>query len=324
MGVNKMKKGLLITGLCLAVGMSTMLASCGKGDTKGFLSAQDAYGFGAVSTIKLLGSETSAAALASLSQASEAVSQADTTSSMDVKQHIGKFNEYFTALDSFLNKDVVSTTSETNSDALYSDYQTKLTIKGKDFDGNDTTYVMYYNETFTNQTVDHDDGDEVETIYHLTGVMVVDGKDYHLIGERSEEVDRDEQENELKIRAYADLSNLSTYVEMQQENSFETDETETEYVYSIYNNGQLIEKTEVEFGIENENNSVETEYELEFISGTGRGRYSIERELGVNTNVITVEYVINNNRGKFTIREIETGNEKKYEYTFSDGTTQVF
>ena len=129
----------------------------------------------------------------------------------------------------------------------------------------------------------------------------------------------------MKIRAYADIADKSSYIQMEQEYSIEDGETETEYVYSIYANGELLEQTAVEFETKNKNNKVETEYELEFRSGTSKGKYVLEREVQDNKTSIKVKYNIDGKTGVFHIREItdESGN-KKYEYSYSDGSKQVF
>ena len=306
-----MKKKFLVAGLCCAFSLPLLLSGCGKSNTKA-LTADEIYGFGAVSTVKLLGSETTAAALKSLSE----VAASDTQTG--VKGQLDKFNEYFLALDSFLGKDVVTTTSEENPDTEF-DYETKLTIRGKDFDGNDTQYVMYYTETQRNQAFDED---EVETLYSLTGVMVIDDVQYTLEGQRTMEQERDENESEIKIVAYQ--NDRANRIEMLQEHSTETGEVETEYVYSVFINNQLKESTSVEFEVENKRNKQETGYEIEFISGTKRGKYSIERETKNQVTEIEVEYNVDGQRGKFVIREIENQGQKYYEYTFSDGTKETY
>lgn len=309
-----MKKKILIAGLCAALSMPLALIGCGKSNDN-MLSATDVYGFGAVSTIKLLGSETAAAALKSFSEVAATDTQ---TQNNDVKAQIDKFNEYFLALDSFLGKDVVSTRAEDNPDAQF-DYQTKLTIRGKDFDGNDTQYVMYYTETEQTQIVDED---EVEKYYALSGVMVIDEVQYNLEGQRVTEEERGERETEIKIVAYQ--NDRSNRIEMIQEHSVESGETETEYVYSIYANNVLKEQTSVEFEIENKHNKQETGYEIEFISGTERGKYSIEREVKNNVTEIEVEYNLSGQIGRFVIKEIEIEGQKYYQYSFSDGSTKNY
>lgn len=310
-----MKKPIIGT-LCAALAMSAAvsLSACGTGEGA-LSSANDVYGMGAVSTARLLGSAMPAGSLRALGKARSAASGGDLINQAE------KFNEYFTALDSFLGDDVVNTETVKNSDENYP-YDFKMTINGKDFDGETVSYVMYYTETLYKTETDDD---EVENEYKLTGVMIIDGNDYPLEGERSEESEKDETESELKIRAYADVNDKTSYVQMNQEFSQETDETETEYVYSIYANGELIEKTKVEFETENKKNKTETEYELEFISGEGKGKYSVEREVKDSVTTMKVKYNIDGKSGVFHIREItdDDGN-KKYEYSFSDGSKHIF
>ena len=336
-----MKKKFLLVGLCLTMALSMALAACGgpKSTANVLSSPNDVYGMGAVSSVRLLGNNMSSSAVKTFSAVSattqmracgvELASSTIDNSEQEVKEQAKRFNEYFTALDSFLGDDVVSTITEANTDSNY-EYETKMTINGKDFDGETVTYTMYYTETLVKaDSADDEDADDVdeetENEYHLVGVMVIDGADYYLEGERSEETKKDESETELKIRAYADKTDKTSYIQMEQEYSVENGETETEYVYSIYANGKLIEQTAVEFEAENKNNKLETEYELEFRSGTSKGKYVVEREVKDNKVSIKVKYNIDGKTGVFHIREItdENGN-KQYEYSYNDGSNQVF
>ena len=336
-----MKKKFLLVGLCLTMTMSVALAACEDPEStaNGLSSPNDVYGMGAVSSVRLLGNNMSSSAVKTFSAVSattqmracgvELASSTIDNSEQEVKEQAKRFNEYFTALDSFLGDDVVSTITEANTDSIY-EYETKMTIKGKDFDGETVIYTMYYTETLVKaDSADDEDADdeheETENEYHLVGVMVIDGTDYYLEGERSEETKKDESETELKIRAYADKTDKTSYIQMEQEYSVEDGETETEYVYSIYANGELIEQTAVEFETETKNNKVETEYELEFRSGTSKGKYVVEREVKDNKISIKVKYNIDGKTGVFHIREItdENGN-KQYEYSYNDGSNQVF
>ena len=361
-----MKKKFLLVGLCLTMAMSMTLAACGglESTANVLSSPNDVYGMGAVSSVRLLGSNMSSSAVKTFSAVSastemgnsegESDSSTIDNSEQEVKEQANRFNEYFTALDSFLGDDIISTTTEVNTDDDY-EYEMKMTIKGKDFNGETVTYIMYYTETLAkadsavdedpsvDEDADDDNNDadidenadveedtdveeeETENEYHLVGVMVIDGTDYYLEGERSEESEKDESETELKIRAYADKTDKTSYIQMEQEHAVEDGETETEYVYSIYANGELIEQTAVEFETENKNNKIETEYELEFKSGTSKGKYVVKREVKDNKISIKVKYNIDGKTGAFHIREItdENGN-KQYEYTFSDNEIIVF
>lgn len=335
-----MKKKFLLVVLCLTMAMSMTLAACGSPESKANVlsSPNDVYGMGAVSSVRLLGSNMAPSAVKTLSAVSATTQRracgvrlAPSTvgnSEQEVKEQTERFNEYFTALDSFLGDDVVSTVTEANTDSKY-EYETKMTINGKDFNGETVTYTMYYTETLVKADSAYDDADdedeETESEYRLVGVMVIDGVDYYLEGERSEETEKDESETELKIRAYADREDKTSYIQMEQEYSVEDGEKETEYVYSIYANGKLVEQTAVEFETENKNNKVETEYELEFRSGTTKGKYVVKREVKDNKVSIKVKYNIDGKTGVFHIREITDKNgNKQYEYTFSDNETIVF
>ncbi|MDE6001390.1 MAG: hypothetical protein K2G96_03610, partial [Clostridia bacterium] len=202
-----MKKKYLFVGLCLTTAMSMALTACGnpdKSNTNALSSPNDVYGMGAVSSVRLLGSTMPASAVKALS----AVNATTDTSEDDVKRQAARFNEYFTALDSFLGEDIVSTTVVANTDDSYA-YDTKMTINGKDFNGATVTYTMYYTETLV-KTSTSNKNDETENEYKLVGIMVIDGADYYLEGERSEETEKDETETELKIRAYADVTDKTS------------------------------------------------------------------------------------------------------------------
>jgi len=319
-----MKKKIFAAGLCLAMAVTALCAcNSGNGGNDAALSkVNDVYGVGAVSTVKLLGGETSVQALGKLAETrSVAVYGETATAEDDVKSQAEKFNEYFTALDSFMGEEIVTTVSEKNTDEKYP-YETKLTINGKDFNGNAVQNIMYFTETLYKS---EKDDDEEETTYKLNGVLVVDGKDYALEGERSLEREEDETEDELKIRAYADIADKTSYVEMSQEYSVEDKETETEYVYSVYSKGELIEQTAVEFETEKKPNKEEVEYELEFRKGEAKGRYEVDRETKDGRVQIKVKYDIDGKQGNFHIIEKTNENgEKRYEYSFSDNTKLVF
>ncbi len=323
-----MTKKIIIALTVICLGAAAAFAACSAlGGNDNALSANDAYGMGAVSAVRILGSEMGGKAVKTLSAVTKNAAEtatteaaADASSEAEVKAQAEKFNEYFAALDGFLGEDVVSTTTQPNTDPAYP-YDTKMTVKGRDFDGNPVEYIMYYTETLVR--TEYDDGEE-EKIFSLTGVMKVDGEDYTLEGSRTEETERDESENELKIRAYAS-ADRTTYVEMEQEYSEEDGEKETEYVYTVYKDGRQVEQTAVEFGTEREHGGVETEYEIEFRSGTGRGRYEVERFVKNGQTEMTVKYDINGKRGQFVIREITAADgTKQYEYTFADSTKRVF
>jgi len=288
--------------LCLAIVLPLTLRKTGGGNLPHgiTLSANDVYGMGAVSAVKLLGQEP---ALPTKRLSAKSASEA--------KAQARKFHEYFTALDSFMGEEIVTTVSEQNPDREYP-YETKMTIKSYDFYGNAVENIMYFTETKVLS-------DDEETVYSLLGVLASDGTDYHLEGERSFEQEDGETENELWIRAYADPNDKTSFVEMEQEHSAENGETETEYVYSVYAGGELVEQTAVEFETEKNGTREEVEYELEFRKGGAKGRYVVERETENGKAQITVKYDIGGTQGEFFVTIGQT-----YSYAFSDGTVLSF
>ncbi len=287
----------------------------------GALSATDAYGMGAVSAVKLLGSAVPSQAFGKLAAIRDL--NAPTDAAPDEKppeEEVDKFHEYFTALDCFLTDDIVTTAVQENTDANYA-FATKMTIKGVDMDGKTVEYVMHYTETLEKSK----DSDEIEREYTLIGTMTLDGKDYALNGERSFEQDDKETENELKIRAYADPADKTSYIEMKQETSVEQGENETEYVYSVVTDGKTIEKTSVKFETETENGKTEDELKLKFEQGDAKGSYKLSRETKNGKTQIKVKYDANGKFGEFRITQKTNENgETIYEYEFADKSTKKY
>ena len=317
-----MKKRILSVVACALSAAIVAFAFAGcKAKPDRALSAQDAYGIGAVSSVKLLGTGVSTAAMsafAELGHEAVVVTAEEVGDTDERKAATEKFNEYFRALDGFGGDDVVKTTVGDNDDESYP-YAKKMTIEGVGMDGRKVVYVMYYDETEVK--TEEDDG-EIEKEYSLNGVITIDGKEYAVEGMRSEETEDDERESELRIRAYADATDKTTYVEMERENSVEEGETETEYVYSIYRGGVLIEQTAVEFERENENGKEEIAYEIEFRSGETIGKYEVEREAG---NEVKVKYATGGKTGSFrVIAETDESGNETYKYVFQDGREYVF
>lgn len=310
-----MKK--LITIICAALIAIMTVSLCACNLSRGELTSSQAYGIGAVSTAKLLGSNVSNRAVARLARSTKNISAQ--TESGSIKDNIERFNEYFVALDSFMGEELVSTTTVTNTNVNYP-YETMMTIKGKDVDGSDDQYIMYYTETLVKTDVDED---EQEKEFSLVGIMVIDNVDYYLEGERTEESEKDEQENELKIRAYLN-KDVNTYIQMEQETSQESNEREIEYVYSVYSDGNLVEQTKVEFETERKGAKEEVEYELEFIKGSAKGKYKLEKETVAGITQIKVKYNLDGKQGEFKIREKEVDGLKHYEYVFQDGESIEF
>ncbi len=269
------------------------------------LSTVEFYGVGSVSAVKLLG--TGGVESPALN-AGKPGSDDDT-----VKSDIAHFNRYYTAFDSVVGNGIALTKAEDNTDAEFSEYAKKLTVSA-DASAGGTDYILYYNETVTD---DGNKNDKQETSGVINGITIQNGIRYTVYGEHETETDGDEHEEELMLRITPEDA-PSSYVEVEQEISFESGERETEYVYRLYENGKLKEETAVEFETEEKKGRTETEFELEFRDGKSKGKYKTKHN-GTNGKT-TVEYVVDGNKGSFTVAAVISDDGVLYKYAFPDGS----
>ena len=115
--------------------------------------------------------------------------------------------------------------------------------------GNAIGYTMYYNEVLIpdHDDDDDDDWDEIEEEYYIEGIMIVDGAEYPIRGERSSESEPGESEEETEF-----IVTLSSTRRMVVEQSVETEdgEHEREYNYVIYEGRNVIERSTFEYEVE--------------------------------------------------------------------------
>ena len=343
-----MKKKILalfVTAALAGTALATLAACGGNGGGTGDLGgnggvggegtsveagARNAYGIGAVTTAKLL-----AGGIAGTNAMLSAASQdgAADTAGQGAQEAAGEFDEYFRMLDTFLDEDAFRTTVSENTDEAYA-FDYKMTVEGELLDGTAVSHTMYYSEesvgTVSDDDDDHDDDDRDENehteAYRLTGVMVLDGVSYDMSGYRSVETESEhnetEQSEELWIRA-TDPQNARNYVQMDLETETEEEggsaEQEREYVYSVYADGKLTERTNVDFETENEDGAAETEYTLGILRDGVRSYYEVERaERESGSVTIGVRYRLGSGEsGRFVVTQTADG---EYVYRTDDGT----
>ncbi len=337
-----MKKKILalfVTAALAGTALATLAACGGNGGGTGGLGgnggvggegtsveagARNAYGIGAVTTAKLLaGGITGTNAMLSAVSAQDG---AQDGAGQGAQQAAGEFDEYFRMLDTFLDEDAFRTTVTENTDEAYA-FDYKMTVEGKQPDGTAVSHTMYYSEEFVSAVSGNDDRDEHEQAeaYRLTGVMVLDGVSYEMSGYRSVETEAErnetEQSEELWIRA-TDPQNPRNYVQMDLEAETEEEgvsaEQEREYVYSVYADGRLTERTSVDFETENGNGAAETEYALGILRDGVRSYYEVERAERSNGSVtIGVRYRLGSGEsGRFVVTQTANG---EYVYRTDDG-----
>lgn len=343
-----MKKKILalfVTAALAGTALATLAACGGNGGGTGSLGgnggvggegtsveagARNAYGIGAVTTAKLL-----AGGIAGTNAMLSATSQdgAADTAGQGAQEAAGEFDEYFRMLDCFLDEDAFRTTVSENTDEAYA-FDYKMTVEGELLDGTAVSHTMYYSEesvgAVSDDDDDHDDDDRDENehteAYRLTGVMVLDGVSYDMRGYRSVETEAEhnetEQSEELWIRA-TDPQNARNYVQMDLETETEEEdgsaEQEREYVYSVYADGKLTERTNVDFETENEDGAAETEYTLGILRDGVRSYYEVERaERESGSVTIGVRYRLGSGEsGRFVVTQTADG---EYVYRTDDGT----
>lgn len=136
-------------------------------------------------------------------------------------------------------------------------YQVKSVVTYRDMHGNAIGYTMYYNEVLIpdyDDDDDDDDWDEIEEEYYIEGIMIVDGAEYPVRGERSSESEPGESEDETEF-----IVTLSSTRRMVVEQSVETEdgEHEREYNYVIYEGRKVIERSTFEYEVEHGETEIE-------------------------------------------------------------------
>lgn len=153
-------------------------------------------------------------------------------------------DKYMALVDSLLSEGAFNITEGASDRA---EYEWMTTVSYRDMSGNSHSYVMHYNKYDLNHDR-HDDEEE----YAISGVMVIEGVDYSIRGERETESERGESESETKFTV--DLGEGKKMV-VEQSYEREGNQTEQEYSYSVYAGGRLTERST--FKYENERNQTE-------------------------------------------------------------------
>ena len=316
----------LIAAVLLAVFLPGGSSSLGGGNK--FLqisTADDFYAYGAASVGSLLSSESGgnasavsarAASAASASAAPAAAADAaDGTSDGHLTaEQEGLVNEYLALAEGLLSDGAIEH-SIAGADAS-SGYDYVMTVTARDLLGSSVTYTMYYDQTLTGSETD--DG-EREDSYSLEGMLVLDGVSYPVTGGKVEESESGESETELWFRAE---TGENSYIRVEQELESETEggstETEQKYIYTIWRDGALAERTTVEY--ESEAGELELKMTVERRLSDGSRETDVlefEREEEGGSTVLRVNAQMGGERVSFRVY-IENGT---YRYVFSDNTS---
>ena len=227
-----------------------------------------------------------------------------------------ELDRYMALVESLLSDGGFDFSSQTSDREGYAE---KTVISYKDMSGDAHDYVMYFNQTLTKSETDESDSEdesddedesdgETEENYSIKGVMVIDGADYEIRGERKNESEEGESETETE---FVVILGENRYIRVEQSVETEDGESEQEYCYSVYENGKLVERSE--FSYETEEN--ETELKMtSFKDGKTQVLY-FEREIEKGEEVIEI-HVGDGKHGKGYIVHIEKDENGDNRYSF--------
>ena len=221
-----------------------------------------------------------------------------------VSPETAELDRYMALVESLLSDGGFDFSSQTSDREEYAE---KTVISYKDMSGDVHDYVMYFNQTLTKSETDESAG-ETEENYSIKGVMVIDGADYEIRGERKNESEEGESETETE---FVVILGENRYIRVEQSVETEDGESEQEYCYSVYENGKLVERSE--FSYETEEN--ETELKMtSFKDGKTQVLY-FEREIEKGEEVIEI-HVGDGKHGKGYIVHIEKDENGDNRYSF--------
>ena len=278
-------------------------------------SEDDFYAYGAASVATLIASEEQAANAAqplSFASAAGLVTRAEQDRLTEEQE--ATVNEYLALVESLLSDEAIR--HETKQAHEDTGYRYVMTVTGQDLLGGETAYTLYFNETLTG--TDSEDG-ELEEEYAIEGVLDTGEGLYAVSGGKKTESEEDESESELWFRAE---TGKNSYIRVEQEFERETEdgeeESEQKYVYTIVRDGEVAERTAVEY--ETEQNELELKMTVEKYGADGekqKDELEFKKENEKGKTVLEVKARMNGEDTSFRI-VVENG---RYRYEFSDGSS---
>lgn len=270
----------LLTGFGL-----TMMTGCDQTKNNNqTLSFENMYNYSAVSGINLL-SQTTSTTIAPKRQ----------VLTQEEKDLILKNLQ---VVENMMSQGVVKS-EEITSDRP--EYETMYTLTASNLDGTKDVYTFYYNERLIEE--EFDDG-ELEQEFRLEGLVVLDGMEYQMFGQK--ETENDEMEMSFKV-----LKDERNYVEIEQE--MENDEQE--FAYTLYENGRKTYETELKYEIDARKNKIEFEfseksdkdrktYSYEYVTRKGKQYIYVKIKENGTTTAAVIEVVVDeNNQVSYTFVE---------------------
>ena len=317
--IGKIKNIIIVTVIAAALALPIIfMTACGSevstnGKFGSLNTTESIYGFSAASAGILISASHGGEAATLAQQKGIAVKTSAAVTEGEVADPaadpvLSEIDGYMALVDGLLSDGGFKTTvSESDREG----YTEKTTVTYTDISGNSLQYVMYYNEILLPGDDDNDPG-ETEEEYAIEGVMVVDGTDYAIRGERSIENEADESESETEFRVTLG-ENKYLYVEQGYETETEhgVSEYEQEYSYSLVENDRTTERSTFSYEVEND----ETELKMVTTAGGVTNTFYFEREHRKDGEYISLRVGSGKEVKNYLIRVVENADGSvDYEY----------
>ena len=186
-------------------------------------------------------------------------------------------------------------------------------------DGESPDYKAYNGYKIDNEYNIEKNNDKTEKDYSIKGVLLIGGVEYFVEGVYETENDGGESESELYFKAFTNAEKTS-YIEVRQKHERETksDETEIEqeYVYSVYVDGVLTERTEIEYETEKD----QLELKMSVTKGGETETLLFKGEFENGERILRARGKVNGQTVSFRVYVLNDG----YRYVFDDGSFSDF
>ena len=186
-------------------------------------------------------------------------------------------------------------------------------------DGESPDYKAYNGYKIDNEYNIDKNNDKTEKDYSIKGILLIGGAEFFIEGVYETENDGGESESELYFKAFTNAEKTS-YIEVRQKHERETksDETEIEqeYVYSVYVDGVLTERTEIEYETEKD----ELELKMSVTKGGETETLLFKGEFENGERILRARGKVNGQTVSFRVYVLNDG----YRYVFDDGSFSDF
>ena len=304
--------------LVLGIFVSIIIKKQGGGDLPPFgnkfeqiTDADSFYAYGAASVGTLLSSSSDTSSSGGASAASDETSTL-TSQSITINpdsEQLTTINRYMTLVESLLSDGKI----ESKTIAGEMGYECGMSVNYTDLRGESIEYKMFFNKVFL---TGKNDGKETKENYSINGVLVLGNEQYPVEGLYKKETETDESESKLYFKAFTSADNTS-YIEVEQKIETETEsndiEIEQEFIYSVYDNGKLKERTRIKYEVEDD----ELELKMSITKDGKTETLTFSDETDNGERVINVRGNIDGQPVKFKIYV----RQDSYHYVFEDGSS---